>query len=192
MIIKNWKRDIFTIPNVLSIVRIMLIPMYMSIYLNARSPSQYYVSGGILAISCITDAIDGKIARKLNMVSTIGKILDPVADKITQFTLILCLSLKYSRLRPVFILFVVKESFQIVAGILNLCKGKMLPGALMEGKICTTVLFTSLVLLVLFPGFPSAVVGGIAILDTAVLLLSFFSYICAYCGKHARTQDLNP
>lgn len=191
MMINNWKRDIFTIPNILSLFRLALIPVYISIYLNATESMQYYAAGGILTVSCLTDIIDGRVARKYNMVSTLGKILDPVADKVTQFTLTLCLSLKYAFLRSVLILFLVKEAFQLVAGIVNLRKGKMLSGALPEGKVCTAVLFTSMIFLVLFPELPAVIVGSISILDAAFLTLSFISYIFAYCGKHTKVQDLN-
>ena len=91
MIIKDWKREVFTIPNLLSLFRIILIPIYISIYLHARRAEDYYLAGAILALSCLTDMIDGKIARHFNMISTLGKILDPIADKATQFAMIVCL-----------------------------------------------------------------------------------------------------
>lgn len=191
MFIKDWKKEIFTIPNLLSLFRLVLIPFYVVIYLNAEDAWQYYAAGSILAVSCLTDAVDGKIARRYNMISTVGKILDPLADKVTQFTLTLCLSLKYPVLRPVLILFVVKELFQLIAGVVNLRKGKMLPGALMAGKICTTVLFVSLIALVLFPTMPDAAVNSISLIDMVFLIISFISYILAYFGKNTKVQDLD-
>lgn len=190
MFMKDWKKEILTIPNLLSLFRLVLIPVYVSIYLHADSPFQFYAAGTILAISCLTDAIDGKIARKYNMISTLGKILDPLADKMTQFALTLCLSLKYPVLHPVLALFVVKELFQIVLGAVNLARGRMLPGALMAGKVCTTVLFSSLILLVLFPDIHGSLVSGIALLDGVFLLISFVSYIFAYFGKNSPVEDL--
>lgn len=191
MFIKDWKKEIFTIPNLLSLFRLILLPIYAYIYLNAQDNYQYFLSGAIMAVSCLTDMVDGKIARKYNMVSTLGKILDPLADKVTQFTLTLCLSLKYPVLRPVLILFVVKELFQLVAGAIHLRQGKMLPGALMVGKVCTTVLFVSLIILVLFPNMPSPWVSAIALIDTVFLAVSFVRYIFAYFGKNTMVQDLN-
>lgn len=191
MFIKNWKKEIFTIPNLLSLFRLILLPIYAYIYLNATEGYQYLIAGSIMAVSCLTDMIDGKIARKFNMISTLGKILDPVADKITQFTLTLCLSMKYPVLRPVLILFVVKELFQLIVGAIHLKKGKMLPGALMAGKICTTVLFVSLIVLVLFPQMPHRWITAIAIIDTVFLVYSFVRYIFAYFGKNTMVQDLH-
>ena len=190
MFLKNWKKEIFTIPNLLSLFRLALIPVYVYIYLNAVTTQQYLAAGTIMAVSCFTDIIDGKIARHFDMVSTVGKILDPLADKVTQFTLTLCLSLKYPVLHPVLALFVVKEAFQLAAGIVNLRRGKMLPGALPAGKVCTTVLFVSLIALVLFPELPGLAVDAIAIVDVGFLLLSFVSYILAYCGRNVKVQDL--
>lgn len=190
MFIKDWKKEIFSIPNLLSLFRLCLIPVYAYIYLNATEDYQYLIAGTIMAVSCITDMVDGKIARHFNMITTVGKILDPLADKITQFTLTLCLSLKYPVLMPVLGLFLVKEIFQLVAGIIFLRRGRMLPGALMAGKICTTVLFISLIALVLFPNMDSAVVNWIALIDALFLGISFISYILAYFGKHQKVQDL--
>ena len=190
MFIKDWKKEIFTIPNLLSLFRLVMIPFYVVIYLNATESYQYITAGAIMAVSCLTDLIDGKIARHFNMISTLGKILDPLADKVTQFTLTLCLSLKYPVLIPVLALFVVKEAFQLIVGFFHLRRGKMLPGALLAGKVCTTVLFISLIGLVLFPSVSPIAVDAIALVDTVFLVISFISYILAYFGKNAKVQDL--
>lgn len=190
MVFKNWKKEILTIPNLLSLFRLVLIPVYVYIYLNATETYQYITAGSIMAVSCLTDMIDGKIARKYNMISTVGKILDPLADKITQFTLTVCLSVKYPALRPVLILFVVKELFQLIVGFIHLRKGKMLPGALMAGKVCTTILFISLISMVLFPTMDGRIIDSLAVIDAAFLAVSFVSYILAYFGKNTKVEDL--
>lgn len=188
----NWKKEILTIPNLLSLFRLVLIPVYAHLYLRAITPVQQFTAGAIMAVSCLTDAIDGKIARQFNMITTLGKILDPLADKITQLTLTLCLSIRYPVLKAVLALFIVKELFQLILGAFHLLHGKILPGALMTGKICTSVLFVSLIALVLFPDLPPLLVESIAVTDGVFLTISFVSYILAYFGKHALVQDLNP
>lgn len=191
MFIRNWKKEILTIPNLLSMFRILLIPVYAGIYLNATEEPQFILAGAVLAVSCLTDMVDGKIARKYHMITTLGKVLDPLADKLTQLTLTVCLSLKYPVLYPVLALFVIKELFQLTLGIIFLRKGKMLPGALMAGKICTTVLFVSLIALVLVPQMRTEVVNMIAVIDTVFLGISFVCYILAYFGKKVRVQDID-
>ncbi len=190
MFVKDWKKDLFTIPNLLSLFRLILIPVYVVIYLNAQKPEDYFVAGGILAVSCLTDLIDGKIARHFNMISTTGKILDPLADKVTQFTLIVCLTIRYPVLLALAALFFVKEIFQLVAGFLIMRKGKILKGALLSGKICTTVLFISLIILVLMPDIGTTAVYIITAVDSLFLLISFFSYARLYYTNGPMIQSM--
>ncbi len=192
MIKKDWKKDIFTIPNVLSLFRLALIPVYVVIYLNAvntEEPRGFYLSAAILAVSCLTDLFDGMIARRFNMMTTLGKFLDPVADKATQFTLIVCLAVRYPVLLYLIGLFVVKEGFQLIAGAFKWRKGKILNRALLSGKICTTVLFTSLILMVMIPTLSDETVAIITAVDGVFMLISFVHYILAYCGKVNKAFD---
>lgn len=191
MFIKDWKKEICTIPNLLSLFRLVLIPVYILIYLNAKDAADYYLAAGILAVSCLTDMIDGKVARHFNMISTVGKILDPLADKATQFTLIICLTIKYKVLWYLMILFIIKESFQLIAGGVNLRRGKMLKGALFSGKVCTTILFLSLIVLVMLPELKLNIVKIIAVVDVAFMLAAFVDYIIAYFFVESRFQSIN-
>lgn len=191
MFIKDWRKEILTIPNLLSLFRLVLIPVYVFVYLNAKNLWDHYIAAGILAVSCLTDLIDGKIARHFNMISTIGKILDPLADKATQFTLIICLSMEYPILWYLVGLFVVKESFQLIAGSINLRKGKMLKGALISGKICTTVLFISLILMVMVPNLPDTTVNIIALTDAVFMLVAFGNYLFTYFNRDNKFQALD-
>ena len=191
MTIKDWKKDLFTIPNLLSLFRLVLIPVYIAIYLRAESAADYYIAAGILAVSCLTDLIDGKIARHFNMISTLGKILDPVADKATQFALIICLTLKYTILWNLVILFVIKESFQLIAGGINLKRGKMLKGAQLSGKLCTTVLFVSLILMVMFPDMSGKWINLLTIADSAFMCIAFVDYMITYFRRENKFQPLN-
>lgn len=179
----NWKRDIGTVPNLLSLIRLFCIPVYLIIYLNANSTKQYIYSAVILTFSCLTDAADGFIARKYHMTSNLGKILDPLADKLTQLSLTLCLSMKYPVLYPVLILFLLKELGQILGAILLVKKGCPIPESNAAGKICTAVLFTSLILLVLFPSIPELMVDGIALIDSLFLIYTFLTYYMIFWNK---------
>ncbi len=190
MIVRDWKKDLFTIPNGLSLFRLVLIPLYVGIYLNAEDPADYAIAAGILAVSCLTDLIDGKIARHFNMISTIGKFLDPLADKATQFTLTVCLAIRYPILWCLAGLFVLKEGFQLIAGLVTLRKGKMLTGALISGKICTTVLFISLILMVLIPGMAPGAVRVITVVDGVFMLIAFAHYAFTYFRKTPMIQDI--
>lgn len=190
MLPQNWKKEILTIPNILSIFRIALIPVYLRIYLNADSPEDYTLAAVILAASCFTDLIDGKIARKFNMVTNLGKLLDPIADKLTQLALMICLCTEHAAVRLLLALFLVKEFFQFFAMIFSLRKGKALDGALMSGKISTSVLFVSLILMILIPGLSSRTVSTISGICLVFLMIAFADYVRAYFGKHKKIYDL--
>ena len=185
----DWKKEVFTIPNILSLFRLLLIPVYVVIYINAKQPHAYFIAGTILAVSCLTDLIDGQIARHFNMISNLGKVLDPFADKATQFALILCLSIKYRSMQPVLFMFLTKEIFQATLAWFRFRQGKVLSGALLAGKICTTVLFLSLILLVLMPNLSERIVNTIALIDFVFLAFAFTQYVFAFLSKHTKMQN---
>lgn len=196
MIVKDWKKEILTIPNLLSLFRLVLIPVYVVIYLQATERAHYFIAGGILAVSTLTDLIDGKIARRFNMISNVGKVLDPIADKLTQFTLMLCLALNHpvAKNQPViwiiFSLFVLKEIFQLVAMCVFLRKGKMLSGALLSGKICTAVLFVSLIALVLMPDIDPKAAAVLSVVNGGLLLIAFVHYALTYFRQTSKIQNI--
>ena len=190
MHMKDWKKELLTIPNLLSLFRLLLIPVYVTIYLNATEGYHYEIASAILAVSCLTDMIDGKIARKFNMISTVGKILDPIADQATQFTLIICLAIRHPVLWGLLVLFLVKEIFQLVAGLIFLRKGLMLDGALISGKISTTILFVSLIVLVLLPDLQPTVVTTLTVLCAVALGISLLDYFWQYYRKKDKIIEI--
>ena len=190
MLIKNWKKEILTIPNLLSVFRIALIPVYLHIYLNADSPDDYTTAAVILAVSCLTDMVDGKIARKFNMITNLGKLLDPVADKLTQLAMIICLCARSKAIRLLLVMFLIKEFFQFFAMVASLRQGKALDGALMSGKISTTVLFTSLIVMVLCPNLSERAIDAITGVSLVFLMVAFGDYVRAYFGKNKKIYDL--
>lgn len=88
---KIQKREIFSIPNVLGYIRILLIPLFVWRYLTAQSGADYYTAAGIVLLSGLTDLFDGLIARRFHMITELGKVLDPIADKLTQAAIVFCL-----------------------------------------------------------------------------------------------------
>ena len=186
MHIRNWKKEILTIPNLLSVFRIALIPVYLKIYLDGA----YGRSAAVLAVSCLTDLVDGKIARKFNMISNVGKVLDPLADKLTQLGLLICLSVRRKMLKYLLVIFLIKEFWQLFAMIGAMRRGKALNGALWSGKVSTTVLFTGLGLMFLFPNLSDGAVNAIAAVCLVFLLYAFGDYAMAYFGKNKKIYDL--
>jgi len=184
------KKEIITIPNILSLFRLLLIPVYAYIYLTAETANDFYLAGGIFILSSLTDMADGIIARKFNMISRLGKILDPIADKVTQGIIMICLALKHANIWMLFAFFVIKEGFMTVMGIINLKKGKMLNGAKFSGKICTTVLFISMIIMVLFPDISQKGINSLIIVSSFFMLYSFVSYLVMYFKHPNKLVDI--
>lgn len=176
------KYRILTIPNALSLLRLCLIPVYIHMYLHAATAAQFRAAGLILALSCMTDMLDGWIARRFHQISTLGKILDPLADKLTQLALLVCLRIGRPSLDFVLGLFLLKECTQLLLGIIYLPRGFMLSGALPAGKISTSVLFVTLMAMVVFPDLSGTAVWAIAAVDVFFLSLAFLSYLKIYCS----------
>ena len=86
---KMTAKEIFSIPNLMGYFRILLIPVFSWIYIHADGVSDYYMAAVLVGISGLTDMFDGKVARKFNMITELGKFIDPLADKLTQGALVL-------------------------------------------------------------------------------------------------------
>lgn len=171
------KREIFSIPNLMGYFRILLIPVFSWMYCTADSTGDYYAAAVVVGVSGLTDMFDGKIARRFNMITELGKFIDPLADKLTQAALLLCLAVRYPLMRAVLALFVIKEGFMLAMGALLLPRGRKLDGAMWFGKVCTAVLYAVLFLLLLLPGIGTAAANVLIGICGVFLLFSFGMYI---------------
>lgn len=170
-------QELYSIPNCMGYFRILLIPLFCFLYLNAEDRGDYYLAAGVILVSYITDFLDGQVARRFHMITEFGKLLDPVADKLTHGAIALCLAFRYEAMRYLFVLMVLKEGFMAVMGVINLRHGRKLDGAKWFGKFCTGALFILLFLLVLWPGIPLALANGLIGVVTVIMFLTLCLYI---------------
>lgn len=174
------KKDIFTIPNCICYLRILLIPVFSYVYLTANSKEDYLLAAGIVLFSSFTDLFDGMIARKFNQVTELGKILDPVADKLTHAVLALCLAFRYPLMWGLIALMVIKEGYMAIMGIKFLKQDKMMNGAMWYGKVCTATLFISLVILFFVYDMPIVYVNLIICITMVIMFFTLVQYIRFY------------
>jgi len=175
---KISKKEIFSIPNVLGYFRIALIPLFVYWYLNAQSTREYIRAGFVILVSGVTDLLDGKIARKFNMITELGKLIDPVADKLTHAAIIFCLLFKVKGFYLVVILFVGKELFMIIANIYTLkSKAKKLDGAIWWGKVMTTMLYICLYFFIAFPYMNTNIQAFLIIVCSLSIIVAWGMYI---------------
>lgn len=160
-----------TIPNLLSFFRIFLIPVFVVTFIFGKGDGISWLPVIILIISGLTDLLDGFIARKYNQVTDLGKMLDPVADKLTQITVCACLAIKYDQLLILLIIYVFKELSMITGGLILLKSGKPVPAAKWYGKISTFELYVAMGLFLVIPDMnPTLIIIIIAI--TVILVLN--------------------
>lgn len=170
-------KEIFSIPNILSYIRLLLIPIFVYIYVTSDGPSDYYLAAFIILISGLTDMFDGLIARKFNQITELGKTIDPVADKLTQAAIVGCLMFRYEYMWILVVLLVVKELFMGINGLILLKKGRKLDGAMWFGKVSTAVFYAATFILIGFPEISSQFASILMFITGIFLGLSFILYI---------------
>jgi len=172
---------LFKIPNLLCYVRIILVPVFCFIFFGADTQGDYYLAAGVVLISGFTDFLDGQIARRCNMITDVGKLLDPFADKLMQLAMLICLTIKIRSMYLLIIYLVVKEVSMCITAIViyKKCK-KRLNGAKWYGKVCTAVLYAVMLTLIAFPGLNNNIQEYLLIICASALTLAFVMYIKIY------------
>ncbi len=167
------KNEVFTIPNILSFFRICLIPWMVWLYCVEQA---YQAVGYVLILSGITDVVDGFLARKFNMISNLGKILDPIADKLTQAAMLICLTIRFPLMMMPLILMVMKEAFMAITGILLIRKKGIVRGAKWHGKAATVLLYAVMVEHVVWAEISSTASAVSISLCVVMIVISFVLY----------------
>ena len=170
------KKVLFNIPICLCFFRILLIPLFLYVYFVADFKNRYIVAAFVLAISGISDFLDGFIARKFNMVTDFGKFIDPVADKLTQFVLAITLLFSYPLAWILLIIIILKDLMLAIVGLYLYDYGLKITGASWWGKIATAY-FYIIVIVLIGLHIPNTVISFVLIITGSVLmLLSFILY----------------
>lgn len=182
-IIKEDK--IITIPNILTVIRIVLAPIFALLYF-LQINHHYVYATGVLVLSAATDVLDGIIARKFNMITVLGKILDPIADKLTQALIIVCLTVNHyndenSLLIYVLILLFAKEFTMLLGAVVLFKSGTRPSESKWWGKLGTVmiyVLFISILLQDILTAkiISVEVINIISVITAICLLFSLFNY----------------
>ena len=168
------KKKIFTIPNILSFFRLLLIPFFIYAFFRWENT---IINGSIVLISGITDVLDGIIARKFNMVSDLGKMLDPIADKFSQLALCICLSIKFNVIIVLLVLLITRDLFMLVSGSILFKKFKYTFSALWYGKIATASTYICLMCYLFFPNGNQIVLLIFTSISAILVALSFVMYV---------------
>ena len=165
---------ILTVPNLLSFFRILLIPVIICLYFKEHD----WWAFGLLVLSGATDVVDGWIARTFHVVSDFGKAIDPVADKLTQIALLLCLM--PMKCWWMVAILITKEASIGILTLIALRRTHSVYSAGWYGKICTVVIYLSMFVLILWRDADPTFVLVDAIVCSALIALAFVLYLIRY------------
>ena len=182
---------IFTIPNVISFIRLCMVPVYMVLLLNGYD----LLATFMFALAAGTDWFDGQLARRTNCVSKLGQLLDPAVDRILMSCGVIGLML-VGRL-PIWIVVVVlgRDLMLLVGGAYLLKRYHERVAVIYPGKVATTFLFVGLGLFEAFwlPGFGSEACSWGIWFVYAGLLIGLFTtlyYVLAGYRKMQKARRL--
>ncbi len=165
------KSEIWTISNILTSIRILLLPLIVYFFLQNTRRSQN-IAFGLMILAALTDLSDGFLARKLNQKTNLGKVLDPIADKLGLFTIGLLLVIYRNMPVWLLIILVIRDLFYAIYGY-SLLKRGVVPEARLPGKLTTT----SLALTFLFYLLKLRLLGTIFLyISTALIVISVYDY----------------
>lgn len=168
------------LPNLLSVFRLCLVPIFALVYFSNSVHSGLFAVI-IYGIAALSDILDGKIARKYNMTSTLGKILDPLGDKLMTLVVLICITV--DRVVPFWaiIILVIKESLMGIGGLILYKKISDMPPSNYFGKCSTIVFFAVCVILIILKDVISQIGAAIMIsVAIAVTLVAFVSYVIKF------------
>jgi len=169
----DFRKNLFSIPNILSLVRLCFIPVCVWTYCVCKN---YVMTTVVLLISGFTDVVDGFIARKFDMVSDVGKILDPIADKLTQFVMLICLVTRFQYMIIPVILLSLKELLAIITGLLMINKTKTVISAKWHGKINTVILYAMMMIHLLWFNIPIGISNLLIGISVVMMIVSSVLY----------------
>lgn len=166
-------KRIFTVPNLLSFLRLCMIPVIMYSYIAKQN---FTLAAVVFFISGATDIIDGYIARTFNMVTDLGKALDPIADKLTQIAMLFCLVSRFRLMIYPLIILIVKEFLSGIFALLAIRTSGEVNGAVWHGKLATVTLFVMLIAHLLFPNIDPNLSNLLIGFSIGAMFYSFIMY----------------
>lgn len=177
---KLFSGRIVTLPNLLSFFRLCLVPELILQYTRPGGSRRVLI---LLAVSALTDVLDGRIARRFGMVSDLGKALDPLADKLTQAAMLFCLARRFPLMLLPLTLLAVKEICCAAASLTAIGRTGRVESADWHGKFSTALLYALFALHLIVPGISGTLSGTLILLCTGVMLLSFALYLRRFAAS---------
>ncbi len=179
------------IPNILSFIRLLMVPLFAVIFFS-NIPNNKLLALAVFILAGLTDILDGYLARRNNWITDLGKFLDPLADKLMQFTAFVCLAIKNSFLTFLVIIVVIKECLFLVGGMMIKKKANFVVASKWYGKLATFVITICVCTLILWWDVPiityiCAAASAFSLIFAFVMYLRYY-YVNLFHAKKDNNQ----
>lgn len=163
------------VPNALSLLRIVLVPVFIAVFFSG-SANAFIFAIFIFLFAGFTDMLDGMIARKYNLITKLGRILDPLADKLMIFAALVCVSTKNLLPWWITIIYFIKEIVQMISGAIFFSRLKDVPSSNRIGKTATITFYIAIAVLILFDHVSYSLKIGLFLIALFFALSAFATY----------------
>lgn len=177
------------LPNLLSILRLIMVPVFAAVFFR-DTPTAHYWAAGVYALAFFTDIADGWIARHFNQITRLGRILDPLADKLMTLTVII--SITVAGIIPVWavVIFFLKEMLMGIGALVMYRRMDDVISSNWLGKASTGCFFVVCAALVLFPEIPAPWATGLISFALALTIAALISYVVQYVQVCSHKREL--
>ena len=175
----SWKfrpRDLVTVPNLITYVRFLLVPPFVYFFLKEN----YIAAGIMIGLSGLSDCFDGFFSRKLNQVTSLGKILDPIADKVTLIAVAVCMLIYMPAILPIMLVLVVKEFLMLLGGFVLLIKKIAPPPANIFGKVATLVFYFTICIIIFLKAVFQIEIMSLIVIGSVIVALTMLVALVQY------------
>ena len=181
MTLKETLKKNLNVPNVLSLIRLLLVPVYLILFVRGQKTAALIV----FVAACFTDLLDGRIARKYNLITDLGKLLDPVADKVMILTAMFSMTIGNDAIHAVIpwaaVLVVLAKELMMIAGGALLLKHGIVVYSSMVGKVAHCLFIAGLLLSYFHEDFVRLCSGWPMTPDLIVIWAAVVCTLCALC-----------
>jgi cardiolipin synthase len=186
---KGEEQMSLNLPNILSLIRLCAVPLVPLVYFSSL-PGANWMAAAIYLAAALTDVLDGYLARKFNLITKLGRVLDPLADKMMAFCVLVCIIIEVedSRMFWAGVIFFVKEVCMGLGALVQYKKIHDVPPSNIIGKISTIYFFIVCIVLLVYPDIHSTV--RVVAISTALgmNILAFLIYMVRFI-KNRKNQE---
>ncbi len=182
------------LPNLLSLLRLCMVPIFVLMFFSKLEGSDY-VALAVFVVATATDMLDGMIARRQNKITNLGKVLDPLGDKLMALSVLTCLTIDGRIPLWAVIVLLVKEIIMGIGGFYIYKKSAFMPPSNYFGKTSTVVLFIACVILIAFKDLPEPWPILIISIAIGIAVIAFINYLIVFIKllrNNAHSGDIPP